>query len=63
MATGPFEEGNKTKGERSSKRQLFLQKHVFSVIMYCTIQYRMFPYTYKTINPFSVHVKVKTGPS
>lgn len=35
----------KTKGEKSSKRQPFLQKHVFSVIMYCTIQYRMLPYT------------------
>lgn len=38
----------KTKGEKSSKRQPFLQKHVFfSVTMYCTIQYRMLPYTLK----------------
>lgn len=48
---GTFEEekSNQIKEERSSKRQPFLQKRFvfFSVIMYCTIQYIMLPYTYK----------------
>lgn len=35
----------KRKEKDFSKRQPFLQKRVFSVIMYCTIQYRMLPYT------------------
>lgn len=55
MATGLLEERNETKPERSRKRQPSLQKHVFfSALMYCTVQYRRRPYTYKSINFFSL---------